>query len=254
MSDRKDFMDEIGGLIVDECITRGYKYPSMIIAQACLESNYGLSSLAKNYHNYFGMKCGGSWKGKAVNMDTKEEVNGKLVDVSDYFRAYKDMKAGVVGYFNFIKASRYSNLKYATSAADYAYMIKADGWATDSYYPNKLINIYTIYGLDYFDKIVAGEAVADDIDTVVDAVIRGDYGNGEDRRKRLEADGWDYAKIQQMVNAKLSHEMTEVIDVDTIAKQVIRGDWGNGSERRKRLTAAGYDYATIQARVNELMR
>lgn len=254
---RKDFIDTIGGIIVDECISRGYKFPSMIIAQACLESAYGLSTLASQYHNYFGMKCGSSWGGKSVNMDTKEEYSGKLVNTSDNFRVYKDMKAGVVGYFAFINTSRYSNLKYCKTAYEYAAAIKADGWATDSTYSQKLVNIYTLYGLDFFDRIVAGEVESETIEDIVNAVIRGEYGNGEERKRRLEADGWDYTEVQRRVNAKLSNEMTEVTnldDIEEIAKAVIRGEYGNGQERKDKLKAAGYDYSAVQARVNEMLK
>lgn len=42
---------------------------------------------------------------------------------------------------------------------------------------------------------------APNIDALADAVIRGDYGNGEDRRHRL---GTLYEQVQARVNAKLS--------------------------------------------------
>ncbi len=35
---------------------------------------------------------------------------------------------------------------------------------------------------------------------VAQAVIRGEYGNGEDRKARLAAAGYDYATIQAIVN------------------------------------------------------
>ena len=41
-------------------------------------------------------------------------------------------------------------------------------------------------------------------DTIVDAVIRGDYGNGASRKKKLEAAGYDYEEVQAAVNKKLS--------------------------------------------------
>ncbi|MCQ5175462.1 hypothetical protein NE693_02385 [Faecalibacterium prausnitzii] len=36
-------------------------------------------------------------------------------------------------------------------------------------------------------------------------VIAGKWGNGADRKKRLEAAGYDYNAVQQAVNAALSH-------------------------------------------------
>lgn len=41
-------------------------------------------------------------------------------------------------------------------------------------------------------------------DAIVSAVIRGDYGNGADRKARLEAAGYNYSEVQAVVNAKLS--------------------------------------------------
>lgn len=38
------------------------------------------------------------------------------------------------------------------------------------------------------------------IDALADAVIRGDYGNGEERKRRL---GGNYAAVQKRVNDKL---------------------------------------------------
>ena len=33
------------------------------------------------------------------------------------------------------------------------------------------------------------------------AVLRGEYGNGDERRRRLWEDGFDYAAVQSIVNA-----------------------------------------------------
>lgn len=42
-----------------------------------------------------------------------------------------------------------------------------------------------------------------DIDKIVDAVIRGEYGIGQTRKKKLEAEGYNYKKVQDAVNKKL---------------------------------------------------
>lgn len=41
------------------------------------------------------------------------------------------------------------------------------------------------------------------IDKVVDSVINGNYGNGEERKKALAKEGYDYAEVQNLVNEKL---------------------------------------------------
>lgn len=96
------------------------------------------------------------------------------------------------------------------------------------------------------------------IDTIAQEVINGAWGNGDDRRRRLEAAGYNYNEVQNAVNAKLgggSYTPTNHTgpSLDDVARAVMRGDFGNGEERRRRLVAAGYNYNAVQARVNQLM-
>ena len=58
----KNFINEIAPIIQKVAKERGYAICSTVIAQACIESAYGTSSLGYKYHNYFGMKCGSSWQ------------------------------------------------------------------------------------------------------------------------------------------------------------------------------------------------
>lgn len=145
------FIEEIGYIIQEEAKARGYKLCSPIIAQACLESNYGVSTLAANWHNYFGMKCGKYWTGKSVNLKTKEEYNSQLVTIYDNFRVFDDMESGVIGYFDFINTKRYSNLKEATTPQQYLEYIKADGYATSSAYVTSNLNLISRYDLQKYD-------------------------------------------------------------------------------------------------------
>ena len=148
----KEFIEKIAPIIQKYAKKNGYKICSTVIAQACCESAYGTSSLGYKYHNYFGMKCGGSWKGKSVNMTTKEEYTpGTLISIKDNFRAYSSMEEGVKGYFDFISAKRYANLKTATTYRQYAEFLKADGYATSSTYVNTLCTIVEKYNLTQYD-------------------------------------------------------------------------------------------------------
>lgn len=102
-------------------------------------------------------------------------------------------------------------------------------------------------GLNGFEK---NETPNDDIDKIALEVIRGEWGNGEERKRRLEGAGYSYEKVQNRVNELLKADEKSV---DEIASEVIRGDWGNGEERKRGLKKAGYDYDEIQNRVNELL-
>lgn len=92
-------------------------------------------------------------------------------------------------------------------------------------------------------------------ETIAQEVINGAWGNGEDRKNKLIAAGYDYNTIQSIVNQKLgSKPISNKKSNETIADEVIQGKWGNGQDRKNRLQAAGYDYNTIQAIVNRKLR
>lgn len=82
-------------------------------------------------------------------------------------------------------------------------------------------------------------------------VMQGKWGNGEDRKNRLIAEGYDYNAIQAIVN-ELAAPKPVLKSNDEIAKEVLAGKWGNGNDRKTKLEAAGYNYAAIQDIVNKL--
>lgn len=87
------------------------------------------------------------------------------------------------------------------------------------------------------------------VDELANEVIRGEWGNGENRRSALEGAGYDYDAVQARVNELLSGRAQES-DIDALARAVIRGDYGNGQERKNRL---GSYYKAVQDRVNEIL-
>ena len=129
---------------------------SPIIAQACIESAFGKSKLSAQYHNYFGLTCGTGWTGKSVSMKTWEEYTpGVKTDITQNFRVYDSMAAGVKGYFEFIQYPRYKNLKGVTDPKTYLELIKKDGYATASNYVSANMAIIQQYGLTKYDKAAA---------------------------------------------------------------------------------------------------
>lgn len=149
---KQEFYDNVVPVIVKLAKANGYHVASPIIAQAACESNWGKSSLAYKYNNFFGMKCGSKWKGKSVNMKTKEEyTKGTLTTIKDNFRAYDSIEEGIQGYFDFINTKRYANLKTARTPKEYLEMIKADGYATSSTYVQTNMNIIEKNGLAKYD-------------------------------------------------------------------------------------------------------
>ena len=148
----QEFIDQIAGYVKKYAAIFGICVHSPIIAQAILESGWGKSKLAANYHNYFGLKCGTKWTGKSVNMNTQEEYEpGTLTTIADNFRIFDSMEEGVKGYFEFIQLSRYQNLKGITDPKTYLETIKADGYATSSTYVQNNMNVIEQYNLTQYD-------------------------------------------------------------------------------------------------------
>ena len=86
-------------------------------------------------------------------------------------------------------------------------------------------------------------------------VIQGKWGNGVERKKRLEDAGYDYAAVQKEVERLLAKQKKPAKkSVDEVAREVIAGKWGNGAKRVYNLTKAGYNYVAVQKRVNEILK
>lgn len=107
-------------------------------------------------------------------------------------------------------------------------------------------------GLNGYAKSGTSAPAKKSNEVIADEVIAGRWGNGTDRKERLEAAGYDYSAIQGIVNERLGAPSKK--SVDEIAREVIHGDWGNGADRKNRLAQAGYDYSEVQRKVNELLK
>lgn len=215
----KEFIEVIAKYVIKYANDYGIKVHSPIIAQAILESGWGGNTLASKYNNFFGLKCGGSWKGKSVNMATKEEYTvGTLTDIRANFRVFDSIEDGVKGYFEFINYSRYSNLKGVKSPEEYCRLIKADGYATSSTYVTNLMRVIRDNNLTRFD------------------------GTQENVKKENE----------DMVSGEIvGTQLTGAEIIELLAKEVIKGRYGDGKERKKKL---GELYPIVQKRVNELCK
>ncbi|OIK95934.1 peptidoglycan-binding protein [Oenococcus oeni] len=148
--------------IIESAINGWTQYkilPSLTAAQAILESGWGTSTLASEYHNLFGIK--GSYNGQTVDMPTEEyysgayhEIDDYFREIDDYFRVYASDSESITDYEELLSEnSRYSNLIGETDAATAAEEIYEDGYATDPDYTEELEEIINEYNLTAWDSL-----------------------------------------------------------------------------------------------------
>jgi len=128
---------------------------SITLAQACLESNNGMSLLSRKSNNHFGIKCKSTWRGKKVyhDDDYRHECFRKYSSVKDSYRDHSDF---------LMKNSRYASL-FNLDINDYkgwAYGLKRAGYATNPSYANSLIRIIEEYKLYKYDQMISHRQLA----------------------------------------------------------------------------------------------
>jgi flagellum-specific peptidoglycan hydrolase FlgJ len=130
---------------------------SLVIAQACLESNFGRSGLAQKGKNLFGIK--GSYNGQSVTMRTHEYVKGKKVWVDAAFRKYSSWYESLEDLAKlYINGVSWDKNKYRPIIGETNYVmackkVQECGYCTDPNYASKLISIIEKYDLTKYDKV-----------------------------------------------------------------------------------------------------
>jgi flagellum-specific peptidoglycan hydrolase FlgJ len=147
---KEEFIQLIWNGIQDVNISGSH--PSVIIAQAAVESNWGRSDLSIKYNNYFGIKAGSSWTGKIVNMQTGEVYNGKNVTVTSGFRVYDSLSESIQDRINLLK-KHYQAALSAKTPEDEINALKAGGYATSTNYVSTIVDIINVNNLKKYDTM-----------------------------------------------------------------------------------------------------
>ena len=119
---------------------------SITLAQGMLESRCGLSSLAAEGNNHFGIKCHSDWKGKSMKVDDDRK--------GECFRVYDSAEESFRDHSDFLRYRDRYKFLFDYDVTDYkawAYGLKKAGYATDPSYPSKLIKLIEDYGLSRYD-------------------------------------------------------------------------------------------------------
>lgn len=190
-------------------------------------------------------------KSIAVNFGLKDRgAKTKVVNGKDYFGCVREIKCQsflVETVFIDTKSDR-DKVIYASGQQQCA---KAIATAVANFYGLKLKNKPTPTPAPTPSNKKSNTEIAKE-------VIAGKWGNGAERKQRLEAAGYDYAAVQKEVERLLKEKKQPAKpakkSVDEVAREVIAGKWGNGVTRVRLLTKAGYNYYTVQKKVNELLK
>lgn len=125
--------------------------PSIIMAQAILESNWGQSQLAQEENNYFGIKASNG----AVY--PTQEYFGEWQTRNEPFKVYENFEDSMEDHAKLLARGTswdpnlYQEVVKATDYQSAAYALQDAGYATDPNYSTKLIRIIETYRLFEYD-------------------------------------------------------------------------------------------------------
>ncbi|HEM3623545.1 TPA: glucosaminidase domain-containing protein [Streptococcus suis] len=153
---QKSFVEALKPAVVSVSKKTGI-VPSVILAQAILESAWGTSKLAKEANNLFGIKVGQNWQGETFEVETREVRNGTSVTEKASFRSYKSVADSVTDYGNFFtstpwRTKNYQEFRIATNYVDAANALQKSGYATDPQYSEKIKSVIERYALNKLDS------------------------------------------------------------------------------------------------------
>lgn len=213
-----DVIKKVGALFTADQKKTGI-LASISLAQFILESGYGKSELAQKANNCFGMKkslsgntwSGSVWDGKSIYTKKTKEQNkdGSYTSITADFRKYPSIEDSIADHSAYLLGAkngskkRYAGLKGCKDYKKAAKIIKAGGYATSLTYVDKLCSIIEKWKLTQYD-VKSSSSSKKSVDTLAKEVIAGKWGNGEERKQKLTAAGYDYSAVQKRVNEMLS--------------------------------------------------
>lgn len=161
-------------------------------------------------HRWFANKsCPGNWLYAKLG-DLAAKVTANLNETASTDTKKDTLYRVQVGAYS-VKSNADTQLKKVKAAGFDTYMVKVGGLykiQVGAY--SKKTNAEAMQkklkekGFDAFITTQSGSAVTESskksIDTIAREVLRGDWGNGAERKKKLMAAGYDYAAVQKRVN------------------------------------------------------
>ena len=130
--------------------------PSISLAQAILESDWGESGLSQNYYNLYGVKAGAAEP--SVQLETSEYIDGKWITIMAPFRVYNSWAESVEAHAKLLtygvdwNPKLYESVLKAKNYKEAAHALQKAGYATDPTYAQKIIHVIETYHLAQYDQ------------------------------------------------------------------------------------------------------
>ena len=143
---QQTYIKKYSALAVEEMYRTGVP-ASITLAQGLLESGCGLSQLAVNGNNHFGIKCHNTWEGARVYHDDDRK--------GECFRKYDSPEESFRDHSDFLRYRDRYKFLFDLELADYqgwAHGLRKAGYATDPQYPEKLIRLIEEHALYVYDS------------------------------------------------------------------------------------------------------
>ncbi len=230
-----DYIEKYCDLAVEQQHLHGIP-ASITLAQGLLESGAGMSRMAREGNNHFGIKCHKDWTGDTLlrNDDAPNEC----------FRVYESPQHSFSDHSKFLLRKRYESL-FKLDPLDYkgwATELKKCGYATDPNYASRLITIIERYALYLYDT----PRLHDDEETVlfIQAALAASHPVRKSRGLHyvIAAPGDTYSSIAK----EFKIDMKKLMAINDIEKDRPIKDWEEVYLQEKHESApANVDYAVI---------
>lgn len=145
---KRTFISKVGNPAVKIYVKNRQVLPSVVIAQAILESQFGTSELSTDANNLFGIK--GTYRGQSVQFYTREIENGKSIKVLAQFRKYPNLASSIADH-NQLVSAKFIKSKNILSYRQSTRLLQENGYATDPHYASKLNHLIVEYHLSNYD-------------------------------------------------------------------------------------------------------
>ena len=188
---RQEYIDVYAQLAIQE-MNEFHIPASIIMAQACLESGDGNSTLAVKANNHFGIKCKSDWTGPSIRQDDDER--------SECFRKYRSVIESYRDHSRFLTGGMRYQFLFDYDIKDYkrwAYGLKKAGYATDPHYPDRLLKIieeFRLYKLDEYYNSTSTYAGPESAGGGLKSIFR--HGGNQ------ETDPYEYRNVEKRNGSK----------------------------------------------------